>query len=139
MPGLRHNTIVAIRAALVADGTLTALVPATKIRTGYNPTPTDFPCIAIRIDGGRDGYANHRAGTLFVTSYTADDQPQSALSAIDAAIDSVLDESSLDLSNNDVAFHLMLNFFESPVIPEAEIREDVFSIALQYSYASSAK
>ncbi len=139
MPGLRHNILKAVRAALVADSTLIALVPAAKIRTGYSPTLTEFPCVTIRHDGGRNGYSNSRAGTLFVTSYSADDQPESALAAIIDAIDDVLDENAIDISNSDTHFAWVLNEYESPTIPEQEIAEDVFSVALQYGYMAIAK
>lgn len=139
MPGIKHNTLKAIRDALVGDGTLTELVPAAKIRTGSSPTPTEFPCITLDFDGGRNGYPGTRGGTLFVTIYSADDQPTVALYAIEDAVNDVLDGNSIDISNADVAIHLMINTFESVVIPEKEIREDVYSIALQYSYASATK
>ena len=61
------NGVAAVRQLLVADATLIALVPATRIMSGVNPLGTALPAIAITPVSGVDLQTHDEPGQRFTT------------------------------------------------------------------------
>jgi len=143
MASIERNLMEAVRAVLIADGTLTALVPATQIRPKDSPYPAVYPAISLSAPGSRaGGFAGTWDGLFWVRIYHQGANPYGSLYAIQDAVRVLLDSETAfsDISDSDVGVDLFREVTASEVIveDEAPVRE-TYSINMPYRVLAKDK
>ena len=123
MAGIEGNLIEAVRAVLIGDSTLVALVPAAKIRPKDSPYPAAYPAIALSTSGSRAGnYAGTWEGLFYLRIYHQGASPYGSLDAILKRVRALLDSetSFSSISDSDVTVHSFDEVTYSEIIVETE-------------------
>lgn len=145
MADVSQNILEAIRAVLIGDGTLTALVPAAKILMQDSSYPASYPAIRLALSGsgGDSVIASVEFGTVFLRIYyQGDGEVYTNLYPIRARVKILLsgETSWEDVTDSDVEVHEIYEYSCSPVIVENEAdMQNVYSLNTQYAYTAINK
>lgn len=123
MAGVEGNLIEAVRAVLIGDGTLTALVPAANIKPKDSPYPAAYPAITLSPTGSRSGdFTSTWQGLFWIRIYHQGASPYGSLDAILDRVRALLDSetSFSDISDSDITIHIFDEVTYSEVIVEDE-------------------
>lgn len=144
MADVSQNTLEAIRAVLIGDGALTAIVAATEIGMQDNPYPAAYPAITLAQSGssGASVIAKVEFGTLYLRMYYQGDSPYTNLLPIRARVRELLnvEDSWESVSDADVEVHEIYEYSGGKVMVENEAdMQNVYSLNTQYAYTAVNK
>jgi len=123
MAGIERNLIEAVRAVLIGDATLIALVPAAQIVPKSSPYPAVYPAITLSPTGSRDGgYVGTWRGLFWIRIYHQGASAYGSLDAILGRVRALLDSdtSFASISDSDITVHRFNEVTYSEIIDEDE-------------------
>lgn len=143
MANLDYNLLVAVRAVLIGDGTLTGLVPADQILPQESPYPAVYPAITLSLMGsrGRSDISNSLSGVFYIRMYYKGAKPYFNLDQIHSRIKALLDQTpnaESDVTDANVRAHRFYEDFCSTMIIEDEaIVPEVRSLSSNYIFLAA--
>lgn len=144
MANLDYNLLIAVRAVLIGDGTLTALVSATNIKPQDSPYPVSYPAITLSFGSeiGDNDIADSLFGRYHVRIYYQGSKPYLNLYSIRDRVKLLLSarSSTSDVTDSNVTAHRFFEEFCSPVISEDETADkEVYSLDSRYRFIATDK
>ena len=144
MADVTQNTLEAIRAVLIGDATLIAIVPAAKIKMKDSPYPATYPAITLAISGsgGNSVIADVEFGRVDLRIYYQGAQAATNLYPIRARVKTLISGATswADVTDADVEVHELYEYSCSPVITENEANmKNVYSLNTLYAYTAINK
>lgn len=132
---MNFDVIEAVRNVLIADGTLTALVPAAQIVAARGTLPVVYPAITLAEDLIEDGNDFNLEGLFYIRIYTQDAKKDRALSAIHKAVFPLVGRNgaALNITDSDVTIHEFRQVFGTQPIHEPEVDIDTWSLTTHYT------
>ena len=135
---MNMNILEAVRDLLIADGGLTALVPARQVVLARGVLPTAYPSIALSEDLIEDGNEYNLEGLFYVRIYTQDADKDQSLSDIHNTVFPLIGRRGaiLNATNGTVTIHECRQVFASESVHEPE--PDIDTWVLQTNYTMKA-
>lgn len=132
---MNMNVLEAVRNLLIADGGLTALVPARQVVLARGVLPTDYPSIALSEDLLEDGNEFNLEGLFYVRIYTQDSDKDQSLSDIHNTVFPLIGRGFAirNATNGTVTFHECRQVFASESVHEPEQDIDTWSTQTNYT------
>ncbi len=143
MANLKYNLFAAVRAVLIGDATLVALVPVDQILPQESPYPAVYPAITLSLSGNRQGanVPGGMFGVFHVRMYYKGEKPFLNLDQIHSRVKVLLDQTPIaesDVSDANVRVHRFFESFCSTMIIEDEaIVPEVRSLNSNYTYLAT--
>ena len=131
---MNFDVIEAVRNVLIADSTLTALVPAAQIIAARGTLPVTYPAITLSEDLIEDGNDFNMEGLFYIRIYTQDAKKDRSLSASHKAVFPLVGRNgaALNITDSDVTFHEFRQVFGTQPIREPEVDIDTWSLTTHY-------
>lgn len=143
MANLDYNLLVAVRAVLIGDATLIALVPADQILPQEGVYPAEYPAITLSLMGNRGGanVPDSLVGVFHIRMYHQGSKPFYNLDQIHSRVKVLLDQTPIaesGVSDANVRVHRFFESFCSTMIVEDEaIVPEVRSLNSNYSFLAT--
>lgn len=142
MADLDYNLLIAVRAVLIGDGTLTALVNAANIKPQDSPYPAAYPAITLAFGSevGDRVIPDSLFGRFYIRIYNQGEKPYFNLYKMRDRVKTLLSarSSTSDITDANITAHRFYEEFCSTVISETETEDqEVYSLNSRYRFIAT--
>lgn len=136
--------LTAIRNKLIADSALTAYVAAAQIIRSNQKRKSQYPCIAIRIEGANDGdFSKSISGSVYISIYAlmSDAPGERVGDYLDDIYDLVkndLHNQQIELSDSNIGFDTIYESFGGSATSEDEI-PNLYYLPARFTFTATKR